>query len=100
MIEQSCETCEYEGEGWCGYFDGPIDMWINGCEKYTRKTNLSWLVHKLEETLDELRQVCVDDMKGLANEIVRMRKRLDECEKKIEVIQNHGCRCGKSKDDD
>ena len=73
------------------YFDGPIDMWINGCEKYTRKTNLSWLVHKLEETLDELRQVCVDDMKGLANEMVRMRKRLDECEKKIEVIQNHGC---------
>ena len=70
MIEQSCETCEYECEEWCGYFDGPIDMWINGCEKYTRKTNLSWLVHKLEETLDELRQVCVDDMKGLVNEMV------------------------------
>ncbi len=52
MIEQSCETCEYECEGWCGYFDGPIDMWINGCEKYTRKTNLSWLIHKLEETLE------------------------------------------------
>lgn len=99
-MERSCESCEHESEEWCEYFDGPASEMGNNCEVYVRKTDPRWLIHKLEETMSELRQVCVDDMKGLANEIVRVRKRLSECEKRIEEMEKNGCRCGKSKDDD